>query len=134
MSAVTYANAIQYQLSDSVNPVPVYASFNRNWATEPKFVRWQLRNVHQPVYTGQLQSNKGIDTPVALISVFTQTIQDGFTIAQQIVDDLHGYSGQFGGASGFNVAKIDVHWLYNSYDNDTKMAQVFLDMMLYVQS
>ena len=48
----TYSQAIQAQLISTVNPVPVYALFNRNYATQPKFVTWQLRNVHQPVYTG----------------------------------------------------------------------------------
>lgn len=133
-NAIKYATAIQQQLSSIVAPVPVYAGFNRNWATEPKFVRWQLRNIHQPVYAGPSQNNKGIDMPVAQVSIFTQTIQDGFVIAQQITDGLHGYAGQFGGATGFNVGKVDIHWLYNSYDNDTKMAEVFLDMMLYVQT
>ena len=56
-----YASAIQYQLSDIVSPTPVYAVFNRNFATEPSFITWQLRNIHQPVYTGQTQDNKGID-------------------------------------------------------------------------
>jgi hypothetical protein len=61
---VDYAEAIQAQLTTTVAPVPVYAVFNRNFATQPKFLTWQLRNVHQPVYTGQIQSNKGIDRPV----------------------------------------------------------------------
>ena len=43
---VLYAEAIQYQLADVCDPVPVYASFNRNYATQPKFVVWNLRNVH----------------------------------------------------------------------------------------
>ena len=44
-----YGKAIQYQLAAIVTPVPVYAAFNRNFATEPKFITWTLRNVHQPV-------------------------------------------------------------------------------------
>ena len=63
-NVLLYGKAIQYQLSQIVNPVPVYSAFNRNFAKEPKFVTWMLRNVHQPVYTGQTQNNKGIDTPV----------------------------------------------------------------------
>ena len=66
-----YAQCIQYQLSDIVD-VPVYANFNRNWATEPSFLTWQLRNIHQPVYTGQDQNNKGIDRPVFQINVFSK--------------------------------------------------------------
>lgn len=133
LNPVNYGKAIQYQLSGIVNPVPVYASFNRNFATQPKFVTWQLRNVHQPVYTGQTQSNKGIDRPVFQISIFTQNIEDGFTISNQILQSLHGYSGQFGSPTdGFFIAKADVVWLYNSYDNEQNMAQVFLDCTIDV--
>ena len=128
---VTYGRAIQAQLQSIVTPVPVYAAFNRNFATEPKFLVWMLRDVHQPVYTGSIQSVKGIDTPTFQISVFTQVIEDGFTISNQILQSLHGYSGLFGGATyGFQISKADVVWLYNSYDNDSKMAQVFLDCTL----
>jgi hypothetical protein len=128
---VAYAKAIQAQLVSIVTPVPVYASFNRNFATQPKFITWDLRNVHQPVYTGPDQNNKGIDRPVFQISIFTQVIEDGFTIANQILQSLHGYSGLFGGATyGFQISKADVHWLYNSYDNENKLAEVFLDCTL----
>ena len=87
-NVVQYGKAIQYTLSQIVNPVPVYASFNRNFADQPKFITWMLRNVHQPVYTGQQQNNKGIDRPVFQISIFTQNIEDGFTISQQILQGL----------------------------------------------
>ena len=128
LNPVNYANAIQAQLAAIVTPVPVYAAFNRNFATEPKFVTWMLRNVHQPVYTGSTQSVKGIDTPTFQISIFTQQIADGFTISNSILQALHGYSGLFGGETyGFNISKADVNWLYNSYDNNEKMAQIFLD-------
>lgn len=133
LNPVQYAKAIQYQLANIVTPVPVYASFNRNFAKEPKFLTWQLRNVHQPVYTGQQQNNKGIDRPVFQISIFTQKIEDGFTISNQVLQSLHGYSGQFGGpTNGFFIAKADVVWLYNSYDNEQNMAQVFLDCTIDV--
>lgn len=128
---VQYSKAIQYQLASIVTPVPVYAAFNRNFATEPKFITWMLRDVHQPVYTGQNQANKGIDRPTFQISIFTQVIEDGFTISNQILQSLHGFSGLFGGVTnGFWVAKADVLWLYNSYDNEQKLAQVFLDCTL----
>jgi len=128
---VDYAKAIQAQLVSIVTPVPVYAAFNRNFATQPKFITWMLRNVHQPVYTGQNQNNKGIDTPTFQISIFTQVIEDGFTISNQILQSLHGYSGLFGGATyGFQISKADVMWLYNSYDNEEKLGQVFLDCVL----
>lgn len=128
---VAYAKAIQAQLASIVTPVPVYASFNRNFAIEPKFITWDLRNVHQPVYTGSNQANKGIDRPVFQISIFTQIIEDGFTIANQILQSLHGYSGLFGGATyGFQISKADVNWLFNSYDNENKLAEVFLDCTL----
>lgn len=133
MNPVDYGKAIQYQLSQIVTPVPVYSAFNRNFATEPKFITWMLRNVHQPVYTGQNQNNKGIDRPVFQISIFTTVIEDGFTISNQVLQSLHGYSGQFGSPTeGFWIAKADVVWLYNSYDNETKMAQIFLDCTIDV--
>lgn len=133
MNPVQYGKAIQYQLEQIVTPVPVYAAFNRNFATQPKFITWMLRNVHQPVYTGTYQSVKGIDTPVFQISIFTQAIEDGFTISNLILQSLHGYSGLFGGAvNGFYIAKADVQWLYNSYDNTDKLAQIFLDCTIDV--
>ena len=127
---VDYAEAIQAQLTTVVSPVPVYAVFNRNFATQPKFLTWQLRNVHQPVYTGQIQSNKGIDRPVFQVSIFAQSMQDAFSISNTILQSLHGYSGQFGGASGFVVSKVDVDWLYNTYDNELGLNQVILDCTL----
>ena len=133
MNPVQYGKAIQYQLEQIVTPVPVYAAFNRNFATQPKFVTWNLRNVHQPVYTGIYQSVKGIDTPTFQISIFTQAIEDGFTISNLILQSLHGYSGLFGGSTdGFYIAKADVQWLYNSYDNTDKLAQIFLDCTIDV--
>ena len=127
----TYGKAIQAQLQSIVTPVPVYASFNRNFAIEPKFIAWNLRNVHQPVFTGQNQNNKGIDRPTFQISIFTQLIEDGFTISNTILQSLHGYSGLFGGATyGFWIAKADVFWLYNSYNNEQKLAEIFLDCTL----
>ena len=127
-----YAAAIQYQLAAIVTPVPVYANFNRNWATEPKFLTWNMRNIHQPVYTGQNQNNKGIDRPVFQISIFTQAFQDALSISNSILQSLHGYSGQFGGASGFYIAKADVDWLYNTYDNEVGLQQVILDCVIDV--
>jgi len=128
LNPVVYGKAIQYQLANIVTPVPVYAAFNRNFSTQPKFITWMLRNVHQPVYTGTQQSNKGIDRPVFQISIFTQQIEDGFTISNQILQSLHGYSGLLGSpADGFYISKADVMWLYNSYNNEEKMAQIYLD-------
>lgn len=127
-----YAEAIQYQLANIVDPVPVYALFNRNYATEPQFLTWQLRNVHQPVYTGQTQSNKGIDRPVFQTSVFAKTMTDAFNLANLILQSLHGYSGTLGNpaTSGFFVAKADVVWLFNTYDNDLGLNQIILDTTL----
>lgn len=125
-----YAQAIQAQLAAIVTPVPVYANFNRNYATQPKFITWNLRNVHQPVYTGTNQNNKGIDRPIFQISVFTQAFADAMTISNTILQSLHGYSGQFGGASGFYISKADVDWLYNTYDNEIGLQQVILDCTL----
>jgi hypothetical protein len=128
-----YAQAIQAQLSSIVTPIPVYANFNRNYATQPKFLTWQLRDVHQPVYTGNIQSIKGIDTPVFQISVFTQNMADGFDTANDILQSLHGYSGTFGGGGhSFNVSKADVVWLYHGYDNEIGLHNIFMDCTLYI--
>ena len=129
---VDYAKAIQYQLANIVSPIPVYANFNRNFATQPKFLTWQLRNVHQPVYTGSIQSIKGIDRPTFQISIFAQNMSDAFNISDDILQSLHGYSGQFGGTNGFFIAKADVFWLYNSYDNELNLHQIFLDCTIDV--
>ncbi len=126
-SAVVYAQAIQAQLVTVCTPTPVYAVFNRNFASEPTFVTWQLRDVHQPVYTGP-QSVKGIDRPVFQATVFAQLMANCFSKAQQIVDALHGFQGTFGGL--FFVSKVDVDWLFNTYDNDSKLHQIFLDCTL----
>jgi hypothetical protein len=134
LNPVHYAKAIQYQLSEIVTPVPVYANFNRNYAKESQFLTWNLRNVHQPVYTGQTQNNKGIDTPIFQVSVFAQSMSDAFNLANDILQSLHGYSGEFGDLTddGFFIAKADVVWLYNSYDNEIGLHQVFMDCTLYV--
>ena len=128
-----YAQAIQAQLSSIVTPIPVYANFNRNYATQGKFITWQLRDVHQPVYTGNIQSIKGIDTPVFQISVFTQDMADGFDTSNDILQALHGFSGTFGGGGhSFNVSKADVVWLYHGYDNEIGLHNIFMDCTLYI--
>jgi hypothetical protein len=128
-----YAKAIQAQLSGIISPIPVYANFNRNFATQNDFVTWQLRNVHQPVYTGQTQSVKGIDTPIFQISVFSTTMENSFLTANTILQSLHGYSGLFGGATyGFQISKADVMWLYNGYDNEINLFNIFMDCTIYI--
>jgi hypothetical protein len=126
----TYAQAIQYQLANIVMPIPVYANFNRNFANEPKFITWNLRNIHQEVFTGTNQNNKSIDRPIFQISIFTTLFEDAMNVSNLILQSLHGYSGQFGGASGFYIAKADVDWLYNTYDNEIGLQQVILDCTL----
>lgn len=129
-----YASAVQYQLAAIVTPVPVYANFNRNWAVEPKFLTWQIRNIHQPVYTGSTQSIKGIDRPIVQITAFATTMTEAFSLSNSVLQSLHGYSGMFGNPSsgGFNISKADVNWLYNTYDNDTNLHQVILDCTIDV--
>lgn len=124
----TYATAIQAHLTGIVTPTPVYANFNRNFAKQPLFMTWQLRNVYQPVYTGQTQSNKGIDRPVFQISIFGQSMQNAFNLSNTVLQSLHGYSGQFGGL--FWIAKADVNWLYNTFDGDLGLHQIILDTTL----
>jgi hypothetical protein len=129
-NVLTYAQAIQNQLAATVTPVPVYANFNRNFAEQQKFLVWQLRNVHQPVYTGQDQTNKGIDTPVFQVNVFASDMNNCFNMTNQILQALHGFSGQFGvgtGFAGIYVAKIDITMLYNTYDDQVKLNQIVLD-------
>ena len=129
-----YAQTIQWTLNAIFSPVPVYATFNRNWATEPTFVVWNLRNVHQPVYTGQTQSNKGIDRPIFQTSIYSQNFQTAFDLSNTLLQDLHGYSGFFGDPNdnGFFVAKADVDWLYNTYDDDVGLQHIILDCTLDV--
>lgn len=122
--------AVQYELAGVVTPVPVYAAFNRNFAKESKFLTWILRNIHQPVYTGQTQSNKGIDRPIFQVNIYAQKMDDAFNLSNSILQSLHGYSGQFGGASGFFVAKVDIDWLFNTYDNELGLNQIVLDCTL----
>jgi hypothetical protein len=128
---LNYAQAIQAQLSGIVS-VPVYANFNRNYATQPEFITWQLRNIHQPVYTGSTQSVKGIDKPIFQINVFAQNMTDAFNISNSILQSLHGYSGQFGGSGGFEISKADVNWLYNTYDDTVKLNHIVMDCTLYI--
>lgn len=127
-----YAKAIQYQLVDIFDPAPVYANFNRNYASEPKFVTWQLRNIHQPVYTGQNQNNKGIDRPVFQISIFAKSMEDAFNMSNTLLQSLHGYSGMFGDplTTGFFISKADVYWHYGTYDNSLGLHQISLDCTL----
>lgn len=131
---VDYAESIQYQLNSIFSPVPVYANFNRNWATDGTFVTWQLRNVHQSVYTGINQNVKGIDRPVFQMSIFSQSMNTAFNLANDVLQSLHGYAGPFGDmtANGFYIAKADVVWLYNTYDNELGLNQVILDCTLDV--
>jgi hypothetical protein len=123
-----YAVAIQAQLTTTVSPVPVYGSFNRNFAAQQKFVTWNLRNVHQAVYTGTTHSVKGIDRPIFQTNIYAGSLQDAFGIANTIIQALHGYSGQFGGL--FYVSKIDIDFLYNTFDNDIGLHSIYLDCTL----
>lgn len=123
-----YARAIQAQLQSVFTPVKVYANFNRNFATEAQFVTWQLRNVHQPVYTGNIQTNKGIDRPIFQVSIFAQDMQVAFDLSNTMLQAMHGYSGSYGGL--LYVTKTDVAWLYNTYDNEIGLNQIILDVTI----
>lgn len=125
-----YAQAIQYQLDSIFSPVPVTANFQRNFSKLLKFVTWQLRNVHQPVYTGPNQNNKGIDRPIFQISIFSQDMIDAFNLSNSLLQSLHGYTGQFGGSSGFWIAKADVNWLYATFDDTVGLHQIILDCQI----
>lgn len=126
-----YAAAIQNKLTAVASPVKVYANFNRNFATEPKFLTWQLRNIHQEVFTGQTQSNKSIDRPVFQVNIFAQAMADAFSLSNTVLQSLHGYSGNFGvSPNQIWVAKCDIVWLYNTYDNELGLNQIILDCTL----
>ena len=123
-----YVEVIQAQLQSVLGSVPIYSLMNRNYATEGSgFVTWQLRNMHQPVYTGTNQSIKGIDRPTFQISVFAQHANAALNISNTILQALHGYSGMYGGSTGIYIAKTDILWLYNSYDDKLGLYQIFLD-------
>ena len=115
-------------MSTQQNPT-VYAH-----SEQPKFLTWQLRNVHQEVYTGILQSNKGIDRPIFQISCFAQQMLDCFNLSNSILQSLHGYSGMFGNPAtdGIYISKADVMFQYNSYDNELGLHQIFMDCTLDV--
>lgn len=130
LNPISVGEAIQYELSQVVTPVPVYAAFNRNYAKQPKFITWYMRNFHQPVYTGQTQSNLGINRPIFQANIFAANMDDAFNLSNSILQSLHGYAGQFGGTSGFFVAKVDIDWLFNTYDNELGLNQIVLDCTL----
>jgi len=126
-STLAYTEAIQAKLTAVLDPVPVYALMNRNWATQPKFATWQLRNVHQPVYTGPVQSVKGIDRPTFQISLFAQNSLDVLNMSDTVLQQLHGFTGMYG---SLYVTKTDVQWLYHSYDDKLGLHQIFLDVTI----
>jgi hypothetical protein len=68
------------------------------------------------------------------MSVFNTGLEGAFNISNTILQSLHGYSGMFGDPedNGFFIAKADVVWLYNTYDNEIGMQQIILDCTLYV--
>ena len=125
-----YSQAIQYQLTSIFGAVPVTANFQRNFAKIPQFITWQLRNIHQPVYTGPNQNNKGIDRPIFQVSIFAQDMDDAFNLSNTLLQSLHGYTGQFGGSSGFWIAKADVNWLYATFDDMVGLHQIILDVQI----
>jgi hypothetical protein len=57
---------------------------------------------------------------------------EAFNLANSILQSLHGYSGILGDPAngGFFIAKADVDWLYNTYDNDLGLHQIILDTTL----
>ena len=61
---------------------------------------------------------------------FAQNMVDCFDISNTILQSLHGYSGQFGGSTGFYISKADVMWLYNTYDNTVGLHHIIMDCTL----
>ena len=68
------------------------------------------------------------------MSVFSTNMANSFETANTILQALHGYSGMFGdpGSTGFNISKADVVWLYNGYDNEINLFNIFMDCTLYI--
>jgi hypothetical protein len=60
-------------------------------------------------------------------------MENSFLTANTILQSLHGYSGLFGGATyGFQISKADVVWLYNGYDNEINLFNIFMDCTIYI--
>ena len=64
------------------------------------------------------------------ISVRNSQRKERANIANTIIQSLHGYNGQFGGSSGFYIAKADVVWQYNTYDDTVKLNHIIMDCTL----
>lgn len=127
-----YYKAIQKELKGMYSPVPVYALFNRNFSKEPTFVTWALRGSHRPVYTGPVKSVQGIDRPIVQVNIFSQDQKIAIAMSDTLINTWHGYSGLFGGTGGFQVSKVDVALLLNTYDNTIGLQQVVFDCTLDV--
>ena len=136
LQVVDYETAIQARLvSITGTKAKVYKLFNRNFANDPSFVTWQLRNVHQQVYSGIYNTNLGIGTPTVQITVFDQSESNGVANAQLIVNSLHGFTGYLNpNNTGILIGKADVDWVYQTYDNTVGLSQVVLDVLLNVTS
>jgi hypothetical protein len=140
-SPIVYAKASQWQLQQAHGAVPVYAAFNRNWANEPTFVTWHIREIHQEVYpdvaTAANQSLKGIDRPVLGVVIHSTTWASALQQADNLIQYWHGYQGNFGNPATtdkFDVRKLDVHWLYNTYDNEINLHQIHFDVVIDIPS
>lgn len=140
-SPVIYAKAIQYTFSQKFGSVPVYASFNRNWANEETFVTWQMHDIHQEVYPDVTAtasaSLKGIDRPRISVVIHSTTFANALQSADSFIQSLHGYQGWFGNTATtdkFDVRKIDIFWLTNEYDNEINLHQILLECTLDIPS
>lgn len=132
---VDYEIGIQARLQTILGDTPVYKLFNRYLSEDSEFAVWQLRSVHQPVYTGTTQDNKGIDTPIVQVTLFDINQDRCVDNTQLVINALHGFNGFLNpDNTGPYVAKADVVWQYETYDNKVNLAQIVLDVQLYVST
>ena len=126
-----YITAFQAGLTAIVTPLKVYNTYNSGISTGDKnFVIWFYRNVHQPIYAGSQQANKGIDTPKFDVHVYAPTLISAATTTDKILQAWHGYQGLINNT--LDVAKIDITVLGNDYDEELSIHQTALSMVLYV--
>ena len=64
---------------------------------------------------------------------FAQNPSNASDLAAAIVNALHGYSGYLNPANtGIAVAKLDVTWVMENYDDHFNLTQILLDIRAYV--
>ena len=109
--------------------VAVYATYNPNYATQPEFIVWFYSSIHQPLYQGVSQTNKGNDQPKFTITVSAQSLARASLLGDLIVQAWHGYTGLF---NAMWVDRADVNVLAHDYDEYATLHQLHISVQLYV--